>query len=451
MPALLWDVQEEHLSEAESCVETWELGFESPVHSIADIRSGVEERLMAHTQGLIVGGAPVFAKLVRPILERELDDDRFRTAAAALTLLDGSGREGPDIVLGYFPRARAQGWWGLIRAGHLSRRSDLAARILAEIEPLEGLPLAGRLEVLAGLGVDVGKPLRKWLGHAHPAIRRVSARLARHATSSKILRLLLPLLHDRDPWLREAALESALIRGLPGSWQAACEVAFGSETPPSLRRAALGWVAMQGDAGVHARLLASLRARPSAELLWAAMISGRPDAIPIALELLDHPKLGRAAGEVIASIAGLSTREHGYWLDEGATGRFGSQAAQALPALAADDLDANLVPPEHLRLRRPNAPAIRAWWHRSAAHFSPQLRYLGGHPLSLAQLEAILHDCSMRRRHPLALELAIRSAGEGLLDTRAPARVQIPRAAAIFARLEGRAIEFQTGLPLLLA
>lgn len=451
MPALLWDVHEEHLGEAESCVEAWEACFASPVHTVAEVRSGVEERLMAHTQGLIVGGAPVFAKLVRPILERELDEDRFKTAAAALTLLDGSGREGPDLVLGFFPRARAQGWWGLIRAGHLSRRSDLAARILAEIEPLEGLPLAGRLEVLAGLGVDVGKPLRKWLQHEHPAIRRVCARLARHSSASKILRLLLPLMHERDPWLREAAIESALIRGLPGSWQAACEAAFGRETPPTLRRAALGWVAMQGDAGVHARLLALLRARPSPELLWAAAITGRPQAVAIATELLDHPKLARPAGELIGCVAGLSIREHRFWLDEGAAGRYGSRADEALPPLRADDLDADLVPPEHLRLRMPDAGAIREWWRRDAATFDPRLRYLAGQPLTLAVMQAGLRDSTMRRRHPLALELAIRSAGEGLLDTRAPARVQIPRAGAIFAGLEQRGVDFQSGLPLLLA
>ncbi len=436
MPALLWDVQAEHLSEAETCVETWEVSLGSPIHTLDEVRAGPEERLMANTQGLVIGGHPVFERLVRPVLDKELNDDRFRTAAAALTLLDGDGRDSPDRVLAYFPKARAEGWWGLIRASHLSRRTDLAERILAEIESLEGMALAGRLEVLAGLGVDVGKPLRKWLRpDNHPAIRRVSARLARHCSSSKILRQLIPLMRDPDPWLREAAIESALIRGLPGSWEAACATAFERDAPAGLRRRALAWVAIQGDSNVHARILGPLKARPSADLLWAASISGRAQAVAIAIDLLDHPQLDRLAGDVVACITGLSTQDPRFWLDEGATGRYGAHPAEALPALADDDLDADLVPPEHLRLRRPNPEQIRHWWQFAAADFSPAWRYLGGRPLELATLHAGLRTAPMRRRHPLALELAIRSAGEGILDTQAPARIQIPRTEAIFARL----------------
>ncbi|MFV8755986.1 HEAT repeat domain-containing protein [Nannocystaceae bacterium ST9] len=450
MPALLWDVQEEHLGEAETCVELWEASLSSAIYTLAEVGAGPEERLMAHTQGMVIAGHPVLERLIRPVLDRELNEDRFRTAAAALTLLDGGGRDGPDRVLAYFPKARAHGWWGLIRATHLSRRTDLAERILAEIEPLDGLPLAGRLEVLAGLGVDTGKPLRKWLHHGHPAIRRVAARLARHSSSSKILRQLLPMLRDPDPWLREAAIESALIRGLPGSWEAACDTAFARDTPASLRRSALAWIAMQGDAEVHARLFDLLESRPSPDLLWAAAISGRPEAVVLALDLLDHPKLARLAGEVVTHVAGLSTHDHRFWLDEGAAGGYGASASEALPPLARDDLDANLVPPELLRLRRPDPERIREWWRAVEGYFSPAWRYLAGRPLDLAAMRAGLNDAPMRRRHPLALELAIRTAGVGLLDTRAPARIQFTRGEAIFASLGALGeFDFQGGFPIL--
>jgi uncharacterized protein (TIGR02270 family) len=448
MAALLWDVQWRHLAEAEFSLEIWEASLSSAIYTLAEVRTGPEERLMAHTMGLVIGGQPVLERLVRPVLDQELDADRFRTAAAALALLDGGGRAAPDLVLSYFAKARAQGWWGLIRATHLSRRTDLAERILAEIAPLEGTALAGRLEALAGLGVDVGKHLRTWLRHEHPAIRRVSARLARHSSSSKILRKLLALMQGPDPWLREAAIESALIRGLPGSWQVACEAAFDRATAPSLRRAALGWLAMQGDASVHARLLADLRARPSPTLLRVASITGRAQAI--AIELLDHPNLARLAGEVVGCIGGLSARDHRFWLDEGAAGGYGADAAQALPALAGDPLDADLVPPEELRLRLPDPQRIREWWYRTGHAFSPELRYLDGHPLTLSTVHAGLHEAPMRRRHPLAIELAIRSAGAAILDTRAPARIQLDQMAAMFTRLEARGdIDFQAGFPIL--
>ena len=56
---VLWDVQEEHLGEAEFCFELWQRGIDSPIHTLAELHRGPEERLMAHTMGLVVGGARV--------------------------------------------------------------------------------------------------------------------------------------------------------------------------------------------------------------------------------------------------------------------------------------------------------------------------------------------------------------------------------------------------------
>jgi uncharacterized protein (TIGR02270 family) len=450
VPALLWDVQQEHLSEAEFCFETWDRALTSPLYTLTDVRDGPEERLLAHTMGLVVGGQPVFERLVRPVLDEDLNDDRYRTAAAALALLDGAGRDAPDLVLSYLPRARGEGWWGLIRALQVSRRTDLAERMLAQLPELDGPELGGRLEALAGRGVDVGKRLQIWLKHKHPAIRRIGAWLARRSSSSKVLRRLLPLMRDGDPWLRAAAIESALIRGLPGSWEVACEVAFDRGTPSPLRGPALGWVAMQGDAGVHARLLGALASRPDPELLWAAGVMGRPDAVAVAIELLDHDRLGRLAGEVVSMVFGLSTRDDRYWLDEGAHGSFGADPEEALPELAADNLDASLIPPEERRLRQPNAQAIREWWAEAELEYSPALRYFGGRPLDPRTIAQALREAPMRQRHHLALELAMRSAGAALLDTRAPARTQLHQLATIFATLErGPELDFQGGLPLM--
>jgi uncharacterized protein (TIGR02270 family) len=198
---------------------------------------------------------------------------------------------------------------------------------------------------------------------------------------------------------------------------------------------------------VHAKLIAALASRPDPDLLWAAGIMGRPDAVAVAIELLDHPRLDRLAGEVVSTALGISTRDERFWLDEGAHGSYGADPDEALPSLAADDLDGDLVPPEDRRLRRPNAQAIQQWWAEAELEFSPALRYFGGRPLDRTTIAYALREAPMRQRHALALELAIRSAGHGLLDTLAPARTQIARLATIFASVGE--IDFQGGLPLM--
>ena len=79
MPALLWDVQAEHLGEAEYFFETWSAYVDSSAFSLADLAFGPEARLMAHVMGLVVAGQPVLDRMLRPVLDRDLDDDRYRT------------------------------------------------------------------------------------------------------------------------------------------------------------------------------------------------------------------------------------------------------------------------------------------------------------------------------------------------------------------------------------
>jgi len=456
VPALLWDVQEEHLDEAEFACEAWSKAMDSPVFSLAEVLTGPEERLMAHVMGLVIGGEPVFRQLLRPVLDEDLDDDRYRTAAAALGLLDGAGRDAPDEVLAYLERAGPSGRWGLIRAIGLSRRTDLAARIIAELGGHQGPALSGRVEALTTLGVDVGRGLREYFKHGAVEVRRAAAFLARYSRSSKVLKRLVKLMMNAgDAHVRAAAIESALIRGLPGSWQLACQAAF-EEPPrdPILRRQALVWVAMQGDADCHAKLIAALRARPDPDLLFAAGVCARPEAAALAIELVDEPKLARLAGELLSFVVGLPTRDERCWLDEGNYGAYGRAPDEALPALADDALDADLVPPDDRRLRLPAPAAVRAWWSTARTELRPDLRYYAGHPLEPRVVEYALASAPMRRRHPLALELAIRSGGLALLDTLAPARVQQQRCAEMFElldqlRAEGRgSVDFQGGLPL---
>ena len=456
MAALLWDLQEEHLDEAEFACEAWAAAIDSPVFTLAELRRGPEERLRANIMGLVIGGAPVFERLVQPVLDEDIDDDRYRTAAAALALLDGAGRDAPELVLSYLPRAGATGRWGLRRALSLSRRTDLAPHLIASLAAHEGPALVGRIQALTGLGVDVGKGLRVLFKHERVEVRRAAAFLARYSNSSKVLKRLIKLMRDPDEELRAAAIESALIRGLPGSWQLACAAGFepGPGASPAFRRRALGWAAMQGNLEVHHHLLAQLRARPNPDLLWAAGVSGRPEAAALAVELLDDPAHARLAGELLCFIAGLPVRLEHYWLDEGDHGAYGADPQEALPALAHDDLGADLVPSDDRRLRLPNPPAIRQWWSSLRHQLEPGLRYYAGHPLSPRVIAQALDSAPMRRRHPLALELAIRSAGIGLIDTRAPGRVQHERSVAVFRTLaqfeaEGRgSVDCQGGLPL---
>src|SRR5262249_5956767 len=111
---------------------------------------------------------------------------------------------------------------------------------------------------------------------------------------------------------------------------------------------------------------------------------------------LDEPDatVARLAWEAMASITGLSIA------DDALTLRTND-----------DDGIENAVPAPLRDIPRPNAAAIREWWSNNARRFNPTQRYLQGHVVSAAVMEAELRGGPLRRFETLADEVAIRSAG----------------------------------------
>ena len=54
-----WDIAKEHLDEAAFLRQLWEQSLCSPQYSLAEIAQGPEERMLAHLDALVLGGARV--------------------------------------------------------------------------------------------------------------------------------------------------------------------------------------------------------------------------------------------------------------------------------------------------------------------------------------------------------------------------------------------------------
>ncbi|PRQ03625.1 hypothetical protein ENSA5_13800 [Enhygromyxa salina] len=441
MTGLIWDIQQEHLDEAEFLLEMWSNCVDSANFTLARLAAGPEERLLARVAGLLVGGQPVLERLLLPVIA-EPDDDEFRTAAATLTVLEGAGLDPCEQVLAALEHADEVGQRGLVRGLALTRRTGLIDWLGRDLDALRGPALAGRLRVLAAHRVNAGPRVRGWLSAADLQVRRAAALLARHTGSPEVLRQLQTSLDATDDALRGAAIDSGIIRGVSSAWARACSEAFGPPHPS--QRSALAWVALIGDGAAHQRLLTELAHAPTPNLVWAAGLSGQPAAVDGVLALLDHPELARPAGEVVCAVAGLPATQDQYWLDRGAA--IGDDRDDALPELEDDDLDTDLVPTGDDALRLPNPDAIRFWWSQRRDHFVPGVRHLSGRPLDIAQFARSLRELPTRRRHPLALELAARSTGRAQIATRATSATQHAQTQDVFARLAF--LDFQRGLPL---
>lgn len=436
---LLWEVEQEHLDEAEFLVEVCEAAVVAPHYGLEELNAGPESRLLAHIDALVIGGPAVGERVLAPTIERE-GVAYEKVVAAAMALLAESDQVVCARVLAVLDSADAheEGRRGVVRALQLSERVGIDDWL---VRGLAGAPAAGvaaRLEALAGRQVVPGRWLLGYLASDDLPIARAAAKLARFAAVDESFVDLDRLARAEDSALRRIALESALIRGVPGVWESALYWAFHSGESP-FRREALTWVSMLGDAEVHERIVAFVDdPEHRADALWALGFGGRISAVDRVMSLLADEEYGRLAGEVVCAIAGLPTDEDRFWRDD-------PGAREGLPPLDTDNRTADLVPPIEDSLPLPNPEPIIAWWQARREQLDPALRMIGGGALGRDELIAALWHAPMRRRHALALELAMRSSANVLINTRGLCRVQYEQLRSLSAL---GPVDCQAGLPL---
>jgi uncharacterized protein (TIGR02270 family) len=411
---LRWDVLEEHFEEACFLLGQWEWAHVSARLTLAGVVRGPERRLRAHLEGLAFGGPEVAARLVRPWLT---DEDGARSTVAALALLAQPEDEGVAAVLALLRSGEAAQQAAMARALALSGRPELSTALMALLNA-EAAPevLALGLEALRMRG-DAPGPFNAALlvrlrAHHAPEVRRAFLHAAAWHPAAGPVDLGL-YGQGTPPEVRASALRVGVAQGQREAWRACLEAL---EAPDAPGRMARFLVALSGERGAVARLTALLH-RPAlrADTLWALGFSGRIAAVEACLPWLGDADVGALAAEAFCAVTGLPLMD-----------------AYVRPR---EETDADDVPPEEVSsplwpgrdadLPLPDAAALARWWAGARGDFEDGTRYLGGRPFTAAGLVEALESVPMRRRGPLALELAVRSAGALAVEPRTWARVQL--------------------------
>jgi len=407
-----WDIAEEHLSEAAFLWSKWEQALASPGFTLAESAER-EERLRAHLDGLVLGGAVVAARLLKPALAEE---DPFLVAAASCALLDGG--QSLDLLLAETGQRSAEQWAGVQRALEFCDQEGLPTQLLAALSRSASPAQVCILGALGARGVDSGPEVEKLLSSDEPVLVSKALKAVRSLSSSALRERVRHLLGSPLPGIRAAALETGVALGLRAAWSACQQLASADD---SAGRRARVLLSMGGEAP-DIRTLLALLGVPALRLdvLWALGFSGRVAAADACVELLGDPdsRVARLAAESFCAITGL-VLEGQYLRDEP------RDVADELVPLEEENLDEPVVlrAEDELLLAEPDA--VRAWWKEARRGFEPEGRYLHGKPARLDQFLEVLRDGSMRQRHVLALELFIRGQGRPFLQTNGGWRRQL--------------------------
>ena len=402
------DIVEEHLDEAAFYLERWDRALTSPHHTLAQLRDGPEEAMLAHVDGLAVGGESAAKQLLWPVVEDDEADDWARVGAAALALLTMPGQDFSGRLLARLPAAPGAARTGIVRALEIASLPALDPQLLAAVQsPTNGLLMG----VLAERRVDPGPLALPYLQDGQPATMRSSLMAIRFAKDrTAYVPIVERFIRASAPAVRLAAIETGLLWALPAAQVACGQMAAAHEPNAMLLSALLG---RPGFEKPIYEALGDAEARASA--LWALGFAGTATAADRALQLMGDadPVTARLAGEAFSSITGL---------------RLQGDFAVAV----ADDPEAEAPPSTIDALPLPNRDAVAAWWAQNRSRLSTQGRILDGEPwcglLPLGRIAPL----SMLRRHVVLMEQALQLRGAGLfVSRRSLSRVQEAQARAL--------------------
>lgn len=386
-----WNVIEEHLEEAEFLVREWSSTLESPTQSIADVRDGIEARLLAHIDGLDIAGDAADRQLLEPVLD-DPDASEARAMAVALTLLCSRDASRGRRLVARLPELGAPLQTAVLAALAISDRADLGRLVVRLLVASTGTLRLGILDAAWRRGDDVSPALDSLLPTPDRSIEIAAARAACWADHA-LLAWLEHIVQSPSADLRDAAIPAALMMGSQQAWTVVGQRACDDAEPDHF---AMTWSAQLGDGRELPALVQRLStrvARPA--VLWALGFSGHRLAADACLDWLGDDLVGPLAADAFAGITGLDRRDGRYW-----------------------DLGDSSLPV-------PREAAIRQWWGEHRSGFAVGQRYILGRTADLASLTDALAIEPMRRRHAHALELLVRTRGRGRVHTRTLVRAQL--------------------------
>lgn len=403
---LRWDIYEEHLNEAGFRWTQWEKALDAPDYVLEEVAE-LEEHVAAHVDGLVLGGEPVAERLLVPALA----EDPERIVAATLALLQAEAPSGPAAVLAALPAAEPDALTALRRAFELAPATVIPANLPALLKREDAVPelLALVLDTLGVHGLATAPLCTPFLTHAEPKVAAAALRAATRARLPVEPAVLQRALDSKEPALRDAAILAGLVTGQRASW-AACQSAAGTGTPESngLPLLLLGMSGDERDVKRLMELLSNEALRP--QVLFALGFSGRVAAADACVELMRVKPVATLAGEAFSAITGLRIAEE-YALPP-------EEEEESLPPLEEEDLDADLSSKPEDDLPKPRAESVAVWWQETRKRMDGKQRYLDGQPFTPQALLDALASAPMRRRHALALEVALRSRGAIQVPTR---------------------------------
>jgi uncharacterized protein (TIGR02270 family) len=404
----IWRLVEGALDEAEFLWQRWQAMLWTHAYDLDGVSFWVEERLLGALDGLRVGGEAALDSLLIPALGA---DDRFRAAVAAHLLATSGQRRVMDALVAAVRESNGARLIAL-EQGLQVVRSKAVFGILDDLLVRAGpAHWSSALRMQAFQQRDPGAQVEQALASDDAALQTAALQALRHTTAIAGAVAVERHLGASDPTVRDAAIETGLVRGIGAAWARCRELAASSKADAG---PALLLVALLGLAEDQETILKAVADEVlKKDALFALGFAGTRAAADICVETMATGVQAQLAAEAFTGITGLDLTAERLVAASPVVER-----EEPIP-FEEEDLDANLVPTPADLLPWPDVAGVIRWWNANRARFVAGQRYIRGAPADLTALQRALVQGSMRRRHAIALELAVRTGGRYQVETRA--------------------------------
>jgi uncharacterized protein (TIGR02270 family) len=398
---ILIDILQEHLEEADFLFHQRENALSDRAYDLGDLAE-LEERLLAHLDGLVLGGKEAWEILAPKLAEGELGE----VFAAGFVALESGDAARIDLVQKAFAGAEAAVLDGIRHALRhtVSPKAEEIGRAFLSAE--KGAVRAAAIDVLSFRRIPIdAKPLRSALNGKDPLAVAAAVQAAGRLRIAELKSEVETALENDSPEVRREAMGAGLLL----------------KSEKALGRARKSVTSKSEEAG-DALILLGLAGHPEdgsllvqnlgeAKLVRAAVIalglSGRVAAINPLIRLTADPKLSRLAGEAIRTVTGVDLKEKKL-----------TAPAPPQPEAALND-DEEVPDDPDAGLPFPDAKKLEGWWKESASRFDKKNRYRSGRPHGREALIEILRNGPLPERRHAAFDLSIINPAAPLLETAA--------------------------------
>jgi uncharacterized protein (TIGR02270 family) len=407
-----WDLVEESLDEAAFLWKRWEGDLESPARGLDAVYSWVEDRLQGALDGVRVAREPVL-KWLESLVENARAE---QLTVCAHLLAARSAAQARNQLAAAIREANGPRLWSMIRGIEVAELDASFAPVATALSSASPEHRAALCTLKAFRRSPPGSEVSGLFDSGEPRLQVAALRALRQVKDDSAGKYVVAGMRSDNAAVRRAALECGARQRQAGAWDGIRKLVYerNPESAPFL--SLLASVGSPDDAQL---VIGALR-EPSLQRtgLFALGYVGTPEAVDICLEAMSDRKLARSAGEAYCAITGADLQRDRLAAPEP------EEEGESPPVLAADSLDANLVPAAHDLWPLPDEKLVRNHWQAAQSRYRPGVRYLYGKPLNLAGLVESIEQGPMLRRPDLITELTIRSGGRYDVEPRAFAHVQ---------------------------